>query len=397
MIKKSLFIFVLIIASCSKKEVFVPEKQIIINPIANCEDGFAGEYPCNDYDLLTYVSLEDIGGVNTTITNCWGWSDPETNKEFALIGTNKGTTFIEITDPTTPIVLGSLNTKGNTIRDIKRYNSYALIINNDEVNGLQIFNLKALREVNETPVEFVSDTETRFKGSSKSIAINEQSMFAYILGATKNGGGPFFYDIEKTHEARLKGSYEEGAYANQAKVITYNGLDADYIGKEIFVGSNNNEIVLLDVSDKENPIKIATVTYSNINKTTKGAFTDDSNYFIVGDENDAENKTIVFDFSDLDNPVYLFDFNGTTNAIDNNGFVKGNIYYQTNSTAGIRMLDISNIENNIIKEVGFFDTHPENDNPEAKGTSGIYPYLSSGNILITDTERGFFVIRKKNS
>ena len=41
-----------VIFSCTKKDVFTEDTQIIYQPIAVCENGLAGEYPCNDYDLL---------------------------------------------------------------------------------------------------------------------------------------------------------------------------------------------------------------------------------------------------------------------------------------------------------------------------------------------------------
>ena len=80
-----------VIFSCTKKDVFTEDTQIIYQPIAVCENGLAGEYPCNDYDLLTYISLEDLGGIDTKGNDCWGWTDPDTQKEYALMGTNKGT------------------------------------------------------------------------------------------------------------------------------------------------------------------------------------------------------------------------------------------------------------------------------------------------------------------
>ena len=51
---------------------------------------------------------------------------------------------------------------------------------------------------------------------------------------------------------------------------------------------------------------------------------------------------------------------GTTAAIDHNGYVKGNTYFLANYTAGVRMIDLSNIQNKTITEIGFFDTYPEN-------------------------------------
>ena len=58
------------------------------------------------------------------------------------------------------------------------------------------------------------------------------------------------------------------------------------------------------------------------------------------------------------------------------------------------MIDISNIENKSLSEIGFFDTYPENNNATFNGAWNVYPYLPSGNIIISDINKGLFVIRK---
>ena len=123
---------------------------------------------------------------------------------------------------------------------------------------------------------------------------------------------------------------------------------------------------------------------------------------LLGDELDeirfgGNSRTIIFDFTDLDNPKYHMDYIGTTPAIDHNGYVKGSTYFQANYAAGVRMIDISNIENKALNEIGFFDTYPENNNATFKGAWSVYPYLPSGNIIISDIDSGLFVIRKSEN
>ena len=125
-------------------------------------------------------------------------------------------------------------------------------------------------------------------------------------------------------------------------------------------------------------------------------------HFILGDELDeidfgGNTRTLIFDFSDLDNPVFSFDYFGPTTAIDHNGYVKGNLFYQASYTAGVRIIDISNIQNQSMNEVGFFDTYPEDDIAAFNGVWSVYPYFESGNIIVSDIDRGFFIIRKTGS
>ena len=107
-------------------------------------------------------------------------------------------------------------------------------------------------------------------------------------------------------------------------------------------------------------------------------------------------RNIVFDFTDLDAPVIHMNYFGPTLAIDHNGYVKGTEYYLANYSAGIRVVDVTNINNGTMTETGFFDTYPSNDNASFNGVWNVYPYFSSGNIIISDINTGFYIVRKSN-
>ena len=52
----------------------------------------------------------------------------------------------------------------------------------------------------------------------------------------------------------------------------------------------------------------------------------------------------IFNVENLENPILHHEYEGVTNAIDHNGYVKGDNYYIANYTAGLRVIDIENIE-----------------------------------------------------
>ncbi len=375
-----------------------------------CENGIADVYPCNGYDLMGYMSLNDLtpDGVNNgnlAGNDSWGWTDPDTGKEYALMGLNSHTAFVDISNPSMPILLGALPsaTLNSIWRDIKVYQNHAFIVSEASGHGMQVFDLTRLRDVI-SPEIFTADTHFTDFGSAHNIVINEASGYAYVVGANRNGpfsGGALFVNIQNPTMPILEGGFGEGGYSHDAQVVNYDGPDADYNGKEILVGSNENEIVIADVTNKSNPITISTIGYSNIGYTHQGWFSEDLKHFIVGDELDELNigtntRTLIFDFSDLDNPTYDFDYLGTTLAIDHNGYPNGNDYYLANYTAGVRVLDLSQIENNNLAEIGFFDTYPENDNAAFDGVWNVYPFLISNNIIISDIDRGLFIIRRSD-
>ena len=115
-------------------------------------------------------------------------------------------------------------------------------------------------------------------------------------------------------------------------MVTYNGPDSDYQGDEIYIGSNEDEVVILNVSDKANISNISTISYSNIGYTHQAWLTEDQTYLLLGDETDElsfgfDTRTIIFDLTDLDNPSVHMEYIGNTSAIDHNGYVKDGLFY----------------------------------------------------------------------
>ncbi len=374
-----------------------------------CNSGLAGSYPCNDYDLMATVSLQELSGSTTADgSDIWGWTDPTTGKEYAIVGTSNSTAFVDISDPINPVVLGRLNTNAGTNfwRDIKIYNNYAFIVADIVGNhGVQVFDLTRLRNVTSPPVNFTADTVYTGVASCHNIVINEDKAVAYLVGCrADNGGGPIFLDISDPLNPTSLGGYTGSGYTHDAQVVTYSGPDTAHNGKEIFIGSNENEIVILDVTDKSNVVELSTVDYPQVGYVHQGWLTEDQRYFILGDENDEGNfglntRTLVFNFTDLDNPSLSSTYFGPTQAIDHNGYVKGNEFFMASYTAGMRVLDITNIaaSTNAMTEIGFFDTYPNSNGANTDGAWSVYPYFPSGNIIISDTNNGLFIVRKSGT
>ena len=362
-----------------------------------CENGMAGDYPCNGYDLQSFISLAELD--TDRGNDSWGWTDPDNGDEYAIMGVKNGTVFIDISDPINPVYLGKLptHTNNSTWRDIKVYQNYAFIVSEAGNHGMQVFDLTRLRNVSNAPETFNEDAHYDGFGSSHNIVINEETGYAYSVGDNTYSGGAHFIDISEPLNPIAAGGYSDDGYTHDAQVVIYNGPDTDYTGKEIYIGSNEDKVVIVDVTDKNNPQHISSVSYSNFSYTHQGWITEDFKYYILGDESDEINfgfntKTIVLDFTDLDNPIHSFDYSGPTLATDHNGYVNGDLFYLANNAAGLRVIDISDISNGEMTEIGFFDSHPLNDFAGYEGIWSTYPYFESGNIVISDRE-GFLVVK----
>ena len=365
-----------------------------------CEGGMANGFPCQGIDLIDRVTLTEMSA--DFANDVWGWVDPIDGTEYALVGLTNGTAFVRLDSEGKPTYLGKLPTatSSSTWRDIKVYGDFAFVVAEANNHGMQIFDLKRLRGV-DSPVTFDEDSRYTGIGSAHNVVINEDVGYAYPVGSdnTAFGGGVDFVDISDPLNPIGEGGYGESGYTHDAQVVTYQGPDTAYQGREIFIGSNENEVVIVDITDKSNPQLISSVDYTDVRYTHQGWLTEDHRFFLLGDELDESSagyrsRTLVFNFSNLDNPSLLFEYQGPTNAIDHNGYVKGDKFYLANYTAGMRILDISGLNQRNMTEVAYFDTHPTSDNTTFNGVWSVYPYLPSGFILVNDIEQGLFIVKE---
>ena len=200
-----LYFFAVLLVACTPldddsamdiPEVTVPEDPIpdpqgqpipvYTAEVTPCEGGFAGEYPCSNYNLVNRINLFNLG-TNFANDN-WGWTDPESGKEYVLQGLNNGVAFIDISDPAAMRYIGKLPTASeeSTWRDIKVHSNHAYVVSEAPDHGLQVFDLTRLRNQTEFQT-FSPDAVLNTFSSAHNIAINESTGYAYVIGARANG------------------------------------------------------------------------------------------------------------------------------------------------------------------------------------------------------------------
>ncbi|NNF03729.1 MAG: choice-of-anchor B family protein [Rhodothermales bacterium] len=383
-----------------------------------CSEDEAGGFPCADVDMLSFLSRADVGAKRgIQMSDVWGWTDPETGREYALIGRTDGTSFVDLTDPSNPVYVGDLpktETANQSLwRDIKTYRNYAYIVADGAgAHHMQIFDLTRLRDVQNPPVEFTETNIYRGVYSSHNIVINEESGFAYAVGSDSGGetcgGALHMIDLSDPVNPTFAGCFSDtrtgrggSGTTHDAQCVLYRGPDADYQGREICLSSNGTALSIADVTDKSNPVAVSFADYPSVAYAHQGWLTEDHRYFFLNDEGDEVSdmtdgtRTMIFDLTDLDEPVVANQYVADHNAIDHNLYVQGNLMYQTNYLAGLRIMDISDPENPV--EVAHFDTVPygPNDNSPVLGAWSNYPYFESGVIVVTSGREGVFFLKKK--
>jgi choice-of-anchor B domain-containing protein len=99
-----------------------------------------------------------------------------------------------------------------------------------------------------------------------------------------------------------------------------------------------------------------------------------------------------YDVSDLTNIRELDRiqaWSNNTDVIPHNTHVDGDFLVTSYYRDGVSVVDASNPSNLI--EVAYYDTSPDFEGGGFNGAWGAYPYLPSGNILVSDIENGLLV------
>jgi len=374
-----------------------------------CVEGDAAGYECDNVNIISFLPIKEMaGGRGARLNDIWGWTDPETGREIAIVGRTDGTAFVDLTDPYNPVMLGDLpKTPGSfssVWRDMKVHDDHTYIVADGAgQHGVQVFDLRRLREVRGEPVTFEPDFLYDGIASAHNIVINEGTGFAYVVGSSGGGetcgGGLHMLDLSEPSEPAFAGCFFDGqtgrrgtGYSHDAQCVIYDGPDEDYQGREICLGSNETALSISDVTDKDNPVMVSMADYPAVAYAHQGWLTDDHRFFYMNDEGDEPQglvegtRTLIWDVEDLDEPILAAEYIASTPDTDHNLYIRDNLMYQSNYGAGLRILDITDRTDPV--EIAYFD-----NSPYGGASWSNYPYFESGVVVMTSTGDGLFIVR----
>ena len=387
-----------------------PGPDAVTDGEVRCEEGEAAGFACEGVDLLAFLPTSAIGGEPwERVSDVWGWTDPETGREYALVGRSGGAAIVDITDPSVPRYIGVVPANASGARDLKVYADH-LFFTGDGAgeHGLIVFDLARLRGAPAEPAEFEPDAVYDGIASAHNLVMDAESGFAFPVGASGGGqtcgGGLHMVDVRDPKSPVFAGCFTdtEGLIyqgrTHDAQCVVYRGPDDRFRGRQLCFASNETALRIIDVTDKEAPAPIGTATYPGLAYVHQGWLTEDHRYYYLDDELDElagtapRTRTFVFDVSELDDPVLVGSVDGPSAATDHNLYVKGDRMYQANYQAGFRLLDIGDPEAPV--EIGWFDTTPyEGDPPGFVGAWTAYPFFASGTVIVTSMYEGVFLLR----
>ena len=319
------------------------------------------EYPARASDIWGYV--DDAGG------------------EYAIIGILNGTSIVNVSNPTQPVEVTRLPGDSSVWRDIKTWQHYAYVIN-EEAGGMQIMDLgdlpNAVNNVYAWMGGFWQDSLINFN-TAHSIFIDSLGI-GYLSGADVGEGGALMIDIAANPiNPPIVGIYDN-AYAHDIYVRGNTLYTA-----EIY----NGWFGVVDISNKANPILLATQTTPN-DFTHNIALNNEATHLFTTDEKKGS-FIAAYDITDLGDikETDRYQSSPGTNVIPHNVFYYGNHLVNAYYRDGVTLVDVSRPHNLI--QTGYYDTSPLSGN-SYNGCWGVYPYLPSGILLASDIEGGLFVL-----
>lgn len=338
-------------------------RQIIVLTLALHVLAARGTSAGETTTLLGQYTLSNPGAV----TDIWGYVDPNTNREYALVGetnSSTGVSIIDVTDPTNPTLVGQA--AGIVAADMKVWRNYLYVVT-------------GFRGPNEARIFDLTDPRTpQYAGafeSSHTLFIDDRgSMYLSLAGEPREVR---IYDVARNPTSPsllwMDGIGEpHAAYVVGTTLYDFHG----YSGTRIY-----------DVTARAVPFLLGVVTNGEFHHS--GMPTEDGKYLFITQElvSHPRPDITVWNIEDPANPVLVGEI-ADPNATAHNLYIIGRYAYVSYYSAGFRVYDVSNPAQPVL--VAEYDTSAwEGDG--FRGCWGVYPFPPSGHIYASDRDNGLFV------
>lgn len=352
----------------------------------------SAEAAASGVTLLGQVFPGQLPGSVPFANDVWGYVSPS-GREYGILGLLEGTGFIEVSDPTTPIIVGYIPDAPSTWSDMKTFGHYAYNVNENGSagDGMQVIDLDL---IDEGIVTLVNNVRASGFRRAHNVALNPDSGFVYPC-STNIAFGFLAFDLNiDPVNPPLVGAWN-GAACHDLQVVSY--TEGPAAGKEVaYCFAGGTGVVVIDVTNKAAMTTMAVETYPTVSFCHQGWLSSDRRYLFVNDEADetghpdiTTTTTYVFDVQDPFDPLFLTSFTSGRPSIDHNLMTRGSFVFEANYTSGLRIFDAFDVNN--VQQIGFFDTFPAHDAPTFNGAWGIYVDLPSGVVLISDEDGGLMI------
>lgn len=307
------------------------------------------------------------------------WGFVQNNEEYAALGSTMGTHFFRLTDDDqieeVAFVPGAF--QGEVIhRDYHDYEGYLYAVCDQGASTLQIMDLQYLPD----SVSVVYDSD-ELVVRAHNVFIDSSSALLYLAApmpvplrvlSIENPTEPEFvselYSVSYVHDLFVR---NDTAYLNCA----------------------NQGLLVVDFSVPFAPVPLGSLTtYPDQGYNHSGWLSEDGNIYVFADETDGMRMKVcdVSDLSDIE-VLGLFASGVSDNSVPHNLMIKDNLVYVSHYNDGLQVFDIADPENP--ERIAFYDTFYGNEYYSFNGAWGVYCFLPSERILISDRTSGLYLFR----
>lgn len=336
-------------------------------------------------------TLEGSFFYDNTYNEVWGIE--RNGHEYAIVGSTAGTHFIDVTNPDSLIEAFFIegNESGGRIvhRDYHDSGEYLYAAADEGNSTLQVIDISGLPE----EVKVVYNSSNLFT-RAHNIFIDESQQRLYTF-ATNGGSIPFspirIYDIAQSPTIELMASY--GAFGGISVGHVHDGYVQDNIA---YLNCGNDGFFIIDFTDVIEPVVIdylSSSSYPESGYNHSGWIGSDCRHYYMADENWGKAMKIV-DLTTRGEAevISLFDAESDSPfSIPHNQIVACDYLYASYYYDGLQVYDISDPKNPL--RVAHYSTSEINHRRNYEGAWGVYPFLPSGNILVSDMQEGLFVLK----
>jgi choice-of-anchor B domain-containing protein len=326
-------------------------------------------------DTLSHIDYQALHGAN--LNDVWGYVD-ELGNEYAIVGTSKGTSIVNVTDPLNPVEVFWISGTESIWRDPSVNGNFAYVTTEAE-DGLLIIDLTPLPASTNLPTAVYTGPVGAQWQSAHTCFVDEQG-YGYIFGANRGNGGAIILDLFTNPMSPIEVGTFDDWYVHDGFVRN----DTMYLAH-----ISDGFFSIVNATNRTAPVLVSTtVTPNNFTHTIWP--TDNGSFAFVTDEVSGAYIT-AYDISD---PTAIVEVDRTQHSpgqgvVPHNIHVRGDYLVTSYYSDGVTIHDVTFPDNMVL--VGRFDTYP-GQTTGFNGCWGVYPYLPSSNILAADISEGLFVI-----
>jgi choice-of-anchor B domain-containing protein len=293
-----------------------------------------------------------------------------------------GLSVVDVTNPANPVEITQIPGVKSAWREVAVYGHFAYVVTEGQGSGLLIVDLSNLPSMNLSYHTYTGDGAISGQlSTAHTIQIDTVKNILYVYGSNLANGGALALDIGQdpynpVYKGQFNSFYLHGGYA-------YN--DTVY-GAQIYQGCFS----ILDFKNKATPILLQT-------QNTPGYFThstwlSESRKVLFATDEVSGAFMSAFNISDKQNITLLDKFQPTpeSGSIPHNVCILKDWAINSWYRDGLIIIDAHRPEN--LVEVGNYDTYPAASGTGMDGAWGVYPYLPSGNILVSNVNEGLFIL-----